>query len=32
VLQKASGDEQFTMEQAEPQFEEIEGDVIVRAT
>jgi SnoaL-like domain len=31
VLQKASGDEQFAMEQAEPEFEEIEGDVIARA-
>ena len=30
VLQKASGDEQFTMEQAEPEFEESEGDVIAR--
>jgi hypothetical protein len=30
VLQKASGDEQFAMEQAEPEFEEIDGDVIVR--
>ena len=30
VLQKASGDEQFEMEQAEPAFEEIEGDVIAR--
>jgi SnoaL-like domain len=30
VLRKASGDEQFTMEQAEPQFEESEGDVIAR--
>ena len=30
VLQKASGDEQFTMEQAESEFEEIEGDVIAR--
>jgi hypothetical protein len=30
VLQKASGDEQFTMEQAEPEFEDIEGDVIAR--
>jgi hypothetical protein len=30
VLQKASGDEQFAMQQAEPEFEEIEGDVIVR--
>ena len=30
VLQKASGDEQFAVEQAEPEFEEIEGDVIAR--
>jgi hypothetical protein len=30
VLQKARGDEQFEMEQAEPEFEEIEGDVIAR--
>ncbi len=30
VLQKASGDEQFATEQAEPEFEEIEGDVIAR--
>ena len=30
VLQKASGDEQFAMEQAEPEFEEIEGDIIAR--
>jgi Domain of unknown function (DUF4440) len=30
VLQKAGGDEQFAMEQAEPSFEEIEGDVIAR--
>jgi ketosteroid isomerase-like protein len=30
VLQKASGDEQFTMEQAEPEFEDVEGDVIAR--
>jgi hypothetical protein len=30
VLQKASGDEQFTMEQAEPEFEDIEGAVIAR--
>jgi ketosteroid isomerase-like protein len=30
VLQKASGDEQFTMEQAEPEFEAVEGDVIAR--
>jgi ketosteroid isomerase-like protein len=30
VLQKASGDAQFAMEQAEPVFEDIEGDVIAR--
>jgi ketosteroid isomerase-like protein len=30
VLQKASGDEQFAMEQTEPEFEEIDGDVIAR--
>jgi ketosteroid isomerase-like protein len=30
VLQKASGDEQFTMEQAKPEFEDIDGDVIAR--
>ena len=30
VLQKASGDEQFELEQAEPEFEEREGDVIAR--
>jgi hypothetical protein len=30
VLQKASGDEQFEMEQAEPEFEEVDGDVIAR--
>ena len=30
VLQKASGDEQFAMEQAEPELEEFEGDVIAR--
>src|SRR4029450_6323465 len=30
VLQKAGGDEEFAMEQAEPEFEEIEGDVIAR--
>jgi ketosteroid isomerase-like protein len=30
VLQKASGDEQFTMEQAEREFEDVEGDVIAR--
>jgi ketosteroid isomerase-like protein len=30
VLQKASGDDQFAMEQTTPEFEEIEGDVIAR--
>jgi len=30
VLQKASGDEQFAIEQAEPEFEDSEGDVVVR--
>src|SRR5512133_2953486 len=30
VLQKASGDEQFAMEQAEPEFEESEGDITAR--
>ena len=30
VLQKASGDEQFAMEQAEPEFEDVQGDVIAR--
>jgi hypothetical protein len=30
VLQKASGGEQFEMKQAEPEFEEIDGDVIAR--
>jgi ketosteroid isomerase-like protein len=30
VLQKASGDEQFTMEQSEPEFENVEGDVLAR--
>ena len=30
VLQKAGGDEQFTMEQGEPVLEEVEGDVIAR--
>jgi hypothetical protein len=28
VLQKASADEHFAMEQAEPEFEDIEGDVL----
>jgi ketosteroid isomerase-like protein len=30
VLQKAGGDEQFVMEQAEPEFEDLEGDVVAR--
>jgi hypothetical protein len=30
VLQKATGDEQFAMEQADAEFEEIEGDVLAR--
>jgi ketosteroid isomerase-like protein len=30
VLQKASGDEQFALEQAEPELEDIEGDVVAR--
>jgi Domain of unknown function (DUF4440) len=30
MLQKAGGDEQFAMEQAAPEFEDIEGDVIAR--
>jgi len=30
VLEKASGDEQFAMEQEQPEFEEFEGDVIAR--
>jgi ketosteroid isomerase-like protein len=30
VLQKASGDAQFAMEQVEPEFEDIDGDVIAR--
>ena len=30
VLQKASGDAQFAVEQAEPEFEDAEGDVIAR--
>ena len=30
VLQTASRDEQFAMEQGEPEFEDIEGDVIAR--
>jgi len=30
VLQKAGGDEQFAMEQSEPELEEVDGDVIAR--
>jgi ketosteroid isomerase-like protein len=30
VLQKASGDKQFAIEQTEPEFEDSEGDVIAR--
>ena len=30
VLQKASGDEQFAIEQAEPEFEDSDGDIIAR--
>ena len=30
LLQKAGGDEQFVMEQAEPEFEDLEGDVVAR--
>ena len=30
VLQKAGGDEQFTMEQSEPELTDIEGDVLAR--
>jgi len=30
VLQKAGGDEKFEMEQAKPEFEDIDGDVIAR--
>jgi ketosteroid isomerase-like protein len=30
VLKKASGDEQFTVEQTEPEFEEIEGEIVAR--
>jgi ketosteroid isomerase-like protein len=30
VLQKATGDEQFAVEQAEPEFEDSEGGVIAR--
>ena len=30
VLQKAAGDEQFAMEQAEPEFVDVEGEVLAR--
>jgi ketosteroid isomerase-like protein len=30
VLKKATGDEQFAVEQTEPEFEEIEGEVVAR--
>ena len=30
VLQKAGGDEQFALEQTEPEFEAVEGDIIAR--
>ena len=30
VLQKAAGDEQFTIEQSEPELEELQGDVLAR--
>ena len=30
VLQKAGGDDQFTMEQSEPELTDIEGDVLAR--
>jgi hypothetical protein len=30
VLRKAGGDEQFAMEQAEPELERIEGDIVAR--
>lgn len=30
VLQKAAGDEQFALEQVEPELEELDGDVIAR--
>jgi ketosteroid isomerase-like protein len=30
VLQKASGDEQFAIEQSEPEFEDLDGDVLAR--
>ena len=30
VLQKASGDVQFALEQGEPEFEDVDGDVVAR--
>jgi ketosteroid isomerase-like protein len=30
VLQKAGGDEQFAMEQAEPELEDVDGDIVAR--
>ena len=30
VLKKASGDEQFAVEQTEPDFEEVEGEIVAR--
>jgi ketosteroid isomerase-like protein len=30
VLEKARGDEQFALEQSEPEFEDVEGDVVAR--
>jgi ketosteroid isomerase-like protein len=30
VLKKASGDEQFAVEQTEPVFEEVEGEIVAR--
>jgi ketosteroid isomerase-like protein len=30
VLTKATGDEQFAVEQTEPEFEEIEGEIVAR--
>jgi hypothetical protein len=30
VLEKASGDEQFAVEQTEPEFEEVEGEIVAR--
>lgn len=30
VLEKAGGDAQFAMEQSEPEFEDVDGDVIAR--